>query len=447
MAPATRIVLSGSALVLVLFVLPERHRVLEPRVVAQAATPPAATSLAAGLLYGRVTTGGGATYVGRLRFGGDQEALWGHFFNGARNGNPWAVHAGGAPTPIEILGVELGRDRRFDRLFMARFGDIARIDAPATGRLFQFNLLHGRELRVTMKSGTVFHLDRFAADDFADGVRVWDARRGAVDLDEWQIRSIEFLPTPGIEAAPRPLRGTVRTAHGDFTGLIQWTREQSLGTDALVGLADDREITVRFDAVHSVTRRSRDSSLVTLIDGRSMVLSGTRGLCQGHGGISVDDIRYGRVLVSCGAFERIDFSAGGGGPAYDDFPDGRPLTGVVTTRAGRRLRGRLVFDLDESETTETLDAPSHGIDYHIPFGLIASIARVGRQQPGAEGIRVTLHPGEELQLEREGDLSDRHAGMLIFADGRERPAFVPWAEVQQVDFDRPTAMYPAPGGR
>jgi hypothetical protein len=437
---ASRIVLTGSVLLLVLLVLSERHRVLEPHVAAHAAAPPATTSPGAGLLYGRVTTGDAATYTGRLRFGGDEEALWGHFFNGARDGNPWAAHAGGEPTPLSILGVEFGRDHRFDRLFMARFGDIARIDAPVTGRFFQFNLLRGRELRVTMKSGTVFHLDRFAADDFADGVRVWDVRRGVVDLEEWRIRSIEFLPAAGTEAAPRPLHGTVRTAHGAFTGLIQWTGEESLDSDALVGVADDREITVRLDAVHSVVRRSRDSSRVALLDGRSMVLSGTRGLCQGHGGISVDDIRYGRVLVSCGAFDRIDFTAGGGAPAYDDFPRGRPLLGVVTTRTGRRLTGRVVYDLDESETTETLDAPSRGVDYHIPFGLIASIAPGGGDQSG--GVRVTLHHGEELVLEREGDLSDRNPGMLIFGGGREHPEHVPWSDVRHVEFDRPPAMYP-----
>lgn len=85
-----------------------------------------------------------------------------------------------------------------------------------------------------------------------------------------------------------------------------------------------------------------------------------------HRGIYVDDPRYGRVLVSWGAFERIDFSAGGSGPAYNDFAWGRPLTASVTTRGGRRLTGRLVYDLDESETTETLDAPSQGVDYTIP---------------------------------------------------------------------------------
>ena len=142
-------------------------------------------------------------------------------------------------------------------------------------------------------------------------------------------------------------------------------------------------------------------------------------------GFTSTTARYGRVLVSWDAFERIDFSAGGSGPAYNDFPPGRPLTGSVTTRAGRRLTGRLVYDLDESETTETLDAPSQGVDYTIPFGLIASIAPVGREERGARRASVTLHDGEELQLERAGDLGEGNAGMLIFVDGRERPEYVP----------------------
>ena len=153
------------------------------------------------------------------------------------------------------------------------------------------------------------------------------------------------------------------------------------------------------------------------------------------------------MLVSWDAFERIDFSAGGSGPAYNDFPQGRPLTGSVTTRAGRRLTGRLVYDLDESETTETLDAPSQGVDYTIPFGLIASIAPIGREERGAQRARVTLHDGEELQLERTGDLGEGNAGMLIFVDGRERPEYVQWTDIEQVDFDRPPAMYPPLGGR
>jgi hypothetical protein len=71
--------------------------------------------------------------------------------------------------------------------------------------------------------------------------------------------------------------------------------------------------------------------------GREIALSGTREVGRGNRGIYVDDRRYGRVLVSWGAFDRIDFNAGGTGPAYTDFPRGRPLTGTVTTRTERRL--------------------------------------------------------------------------------------------------------------
>ena len=103
--------------------------------------------------------------------------------------------------------------------------------------------------------------------------------------------------------------------------------------------------------------------------------------------------------------------------------------------------------MDESETTETLDAPSRGVNYTIPFGLIASIVPAAREERGAHPVRVTLHDGEELQLEPAGDLGEANAGMLIFVEGRQRPEYVPWTDIEQVVFDRPPAMYPPLAGR
>ncbi|MFB3904912.1 MAG: hypothetical protein ACE15E_15780 [Acidobacteriota bacterium] len=59
---------------------------------------------------------------------------------------------------------------------------------------------------------------------------------------------------------------------------------------------------------------------------------------------------------------------------------------------------------------------------------------------------MILHSGEELQLERTGDLGDVNGGMLIFVEGR-RPEYVPWTDIEQIDFDRPPAMYPPISGR
>ncbi|HET9766141.1 MAG TPA: hypothetical protein VFS60_04805, partial [Thermoanaerobaculia bacterium] len=285
-------------------------------------------------------------------------------------------------------------------------------------------------------------LDRLEASDFDDGVRVWDGRRGVVDLDSLRIRAIELLPTVRLGEAPNRLHGTVRTRHGDFTGFLQWNREKGVGSDELDGRVEERPLGVRFDTIRSIARRSPDSVLATLRDGREIELSDSREVGDENRGTYVDDRRYGRVLISWDAFERVDFTPDGSGPAYGDFPPGRPLNGTVITRAGRRLAGRLVYDLDESETTETLDAPSQGVDYTIPFGLIASIEPAGRGERGAEPATLVLRSGEKLQLEPTSDLGQGNAGVLIFVDGGQRAEYLPWTDVGQVDLDRPPATYP-----
>ena len=442
-------------IMLLVVVLAGTHPTVEgnadaPATVPEEIAPPAPVEHAGeGFLFGRVTTEQGTTYAGRLRFGRDQEAFWGDYFNGVKKQNPWVDQ-----PPVSglmqkrrsftIFGFEipLGTNRvDAGRPFMARFGDIARMEE------------RGRDLRVTLKSGTVFHLAWGAANDFDDGVRVWDDKRGVVDLASWaggvpppsevRMRTIELLPTAPLRAIPARLHGTVRTRNGTFSGFIQWNRQSGVSSDELAGRTADGPVKLRFDTIRSIVRRTDGSSLATLLEGRDLVLSGTREAGVGNGGIYVDDRRYGRVLVSWGVFERVDFSAAGdSGPAYTDFPQGQPLTGTVTTQAGQRFTGRLVYDLDESETTETLDAPVQGVDYTIPFGLVGSVAPAGGEDRGARGASVTLRSGEALPLERAGDLGPGNAGMLIFVEGRARPEYVPWPDIARIDFDRPPAMYP-----
>jgi hypothetical protein len=322
---------------------------------------------------------------------------------------------------LGVLGLDLplwSRRVNLSRPFMARLGDITRIEP------------RGKDLWITLKSGTAFHLNRYAADDLADGVRIW-VDSDVVDLEERRIRSIDLLAAPALGAAsgPVPLYGTVHTPAGQFTGFVQWNREQCLGSDQLVSRTPDGAVSLRFDSIRSIARPAGDSTaLVTQLDGREIVLF---DLGREHRGIYVDDPRYGRVLVSWDAFARVEFAPGGTGPDYGDFPPGRPLTGSVLTRSGRRLDGRLIYDLDESETTETLDAPAQGIDYTIPFDLISAIALPGPDGP--REARVILQSGEELRLELAGDLGAQNGGMLIVLDGGQGVEYVRWTDVQQID--------------
>ncbi len=150
----TKAVIAGggfAVLVLVLFALVAGYRAFEqdvdpaeatslsiaPSTSTSTAPPPPAEDSDQGFLYGRVTTDDGAVYEGRLRFGGDEEAFWGDYFNGFKDREPLGrPRAGGAAAhgapPIEIFGIEIARRERpvdLGRPFMARFGDIARIEA------------------------------------------------------------------------------------------------------------------------------------------------------------------------------------------------------------------------------------------------------------------------------------------------------------------------------
>ena len=396
--------------------------------VGGATSPTPATDAAPGFIYGRITDAGGEIYEGRLRWGGNQEAFWEDYFDGLKSANPWEDHARREQPKeerrsIEVFGFTLGdQDREIVRQFMVRFGDIARIEA-------QFS-----EAKVTLKSGTVYALDRFSAGDIDDGVRVWDSRRGVVDLDARDIRTIEFLSSASTADADNRLHGTVHTWQGDFTGFIQWNRQDGFGEDELEGRSTDGEVSLRYDTIRSIARHSHESARVTLLDGREMVLSGTNEVGPGNRGITVDDRRYGRVLVYWQAFERVEFSPGGSGPGYDDFRPGRPLMGRVTTRDGRRFAGRLVYDFDETETTDTFDVSYQSVGYTIPFGSVSSIALRGREEK-AQHVSVTLEGGEELPLERSGDLGERNAGILIFGEGSERPEHVRWSDVEQIDLE------------
>ena len=249
--------------------------------------------------------------------------------SGATTSTALKTRTPGSPTcrPSSCQGAPPDRDLRVrDR----RIGSARSTSAGLSWRASATSRASRRAaatVRVTLKSGTVFDLDRFAANDFDDGVRVWDGRRGVVDLDSLRIRTIELLPTAALGAVPDRLHGTVRTRQGDFTGFVQWDRKECVGSDELDGHTADGELSLRFDTIRSIARRSRDSSLVTLLDGREIVLSGTREVGDGNRGIYVDDRRYGRVLVSWDAFERVDFSARRQRPRLRRLPAGAPAHG------------------------------------------------------------------------------------------------------------------------
>lgn len=378
-----------------------------------------------GFLYGEVETRSGNVYKGRLRWG-DEEAFWGDFFNSSKEDRPWMDEA---PRDfrrrregIEIFGVRIGsrwEDNDGGRQFIAPFGSIEELQ------------IRGRsELIARMKGGTEYELDG-GSNDIGAKVHVWDDSLGEIALEWREIDRIRFLPTPsGLDVGGvTRLFGTLETDDGrTFTGWVQWDQDECLSTDELDGETRDGDLEIEMGRIRSIERRSRWGSNVVLQDGRELTLEGTNDVDDDNRGIFVEDATWGRVLVTWDAFERIDFETPKtAGPAYDDYPPGKALRGTVETR-GENLTGRIVFDLDESETWEFLNGEFRDVEYNISFSKIARIT-----PRGSDSSLVTLKSGEEIELSDAADVDEGNGGLAVVTGGETE--YVRWRDVDAIVFD------------
>jgi hypothetical protein len=378
-----------------------------------------------GFLYGRVTTTGGSTYVGRLRWGGE-EAFWGDFFNGTKRDRTYADEVPESKRtrrePVKIFGITVRwGSTTYDRsrVFKARFGDIQEIRVRS-----------GDSATLLMKTGSEYRVDG-GSNDLGGEIQVWDDSIGEVTLDWKRIEKIEFLDTPKrLDVGASRLYGTVRTTSGDFRGFVQWDQDECLSVDALDGDSDDANLSIEMGKIRSIERRSSRSVQVVLRDDREFVLDGSNDVNSSNRGVFVDDPRFGRVLVHWDAFERIDFGdAPDSGPAYDEFAPTATVRATVTDRQGRSTSGRIVYDLDESESWEFIDGSARDIDYVIPLAMIASIEPRDRHSSV-----VRLRNGEEVELSDAADVDDGSDGVLILSQG-DRHTYFEWDEIRRIDFD------------
>lgn len=391
--------------------------------VAAPAASAASAADAQGFLYGKITTRGGQSYQGRLRWD-TEEAFWGDFFNSQKRDRPYERDIPRKERQrrkaIEIFGIDIGLSHEVDsdRQFVARFGDIDRIERE-----------RGDNATVVMKTGSR-HRVSGGSNDLEAKISVWDAAGGEVQLDWDAIRTIQFLPAPaGLRVAEHRLQGTAHTEVGELRGFVQWDQQECLSGDKLDGETREGKISLDMGSIRAIEPR-RNRSRVLLRDGREMMLEGTNDVDGDNRGLYVDDARYGRVLVPWSALRRLDLGPpGGSGPGYGAYRHGAPLRGRVFASGGKSYTGRIVYDADESETWEMLNGSRGEIEYSIPLALVATVTPVGD-----EASKVLLKSGEELTLEDAVDVDRENAGLLVYGEGAEdQPRYVPWSEVRRVE--------------
>jgi hypothetical protein len=385
-----------------------------------------------GFIYGKVTTEKGTEYTGFLRWG-NQEAFWDDLFHSAKEELEWIDYVD--EDDLEDIArskkrswrlfnkykVSVDDDWDMSRVFISRFGDIAVIEPKGDG-----------DAELSMKSGAEYEVSGYA-DDVTSKIHVNDESLGMINLHWDRIDMIEFMQAPrGADPGVWRLHGTVMTDEGEFKGYIQWDKQECISTDELDGDTDDGRVSIEMGRIRSIEARGRRSSDIVLKDGRELNLDGTNDVNSENRGIMVEDPRFGRVTIGWRAFEMITFSdASGSGKGYDEFKALGPLQGTVTDEDGDTYKGRIVYDLDESEGWEILNADIGHVEFDIPFYMIAAI-----EPRGDDGARVTLTNGEKLMLEDGHDVTEDNAGILIFIGGDlDKPKYVAWDDVEKIKFD------------
>lgn len=300
-----------------------------------------------GFIYGRVETRY-EVYEGRLRW--DEEAFWDQYLDSNKERTEFGHWVPSEhrmqKRRISLFGSESTRTRLRSqrRGFMARFGDIDRIEPHSRGWS-----------TVTMKDGSRFELE--GGGDIWSRLRIQEPGEAEIRLAWERIRRIVFLPTPkDFPTTERRLHGKVFSRHGIFEGSVHWDKDECTSLDELDG--DDRSGERRTIPMGEIRELENlgNTTRVVLASGEELELGGTNDVNRGHRGLWVDDPRFGRVLIPWRAFERLELvPTSHSGPGYEDLAPGLPLAGVVLTREGQRHQGHVVWDVDEARTWEILN--------------------------------------------------------------------------------------------
>lgn len=381
----------------------------------------AANQDVSGYLYGTIETSSGNNYTGLLRWG-REEAFWDDHFNASKQDEPATGRLPRgykrSPRKVEVFGLEVSGpwERAWSqRQLIVRFGDLAEIRPRGDDRA-----------ELVFRNGESMRIDG-GSNDLGGKITVWDATVGKIDVDWDRIRSIKFAATPAsARPAGQRISAKVRTLVGEFSGYLQWDKEEALTVDELDGEADDGDVSIAMGKIRSIERRSRRSSRVELVDGRVLELSGTNDVDSSNRGIVVEDARFGRVEIPWDVFERADLEiAKDSGKGYGDYAPLGEIRAKVTLRGGKTREGRIAYDLDETHLWEMLNGNQEDVDYDIPFVRVKQIRPMGRR------AEVTLDNGQKLRLEGQTDVGDDHAG-IAFLDGPEED-YVTWDEVELVE--------------
>jgi hypothetical protein len=392
-----------------------------------------------GFIYGKVYTKDNRAYEGPIRWG-KEEIYWNDIFNASKEKNDYLRHLSDREREqlddrhYDWFSVDGNLNRWFAtnhwhrsdnkdyvHQFACQFGELKSL-RPAGKKYAELELRNGQKFEVSGEGYNDIGLD----------IRITDQELGQVEVYWGRIEKIEFMDTPSKldQKFGQPLYGTVEAFGDKFTGYIQWDHDERISTDKLDGDSDDGDVAIEFGKIRSITRRG-GRSLVVLKSGRELWLDGSNDVSSGNRGVIVMGKEFAAIDIPWREFDKVVFEDKAPGPAatYKDFATQHELTGKVTTHDGKSYAGRIIYDLDESHGYELLQGKNGEFEFIAAFRDIKKITTKGEHR-----AMIELKTGKKITLDEAQDVNERNQGVLVFAQGKTEPSYIPWDEIMEIEF-------------
>lgn len=387
-------------------------------------------------IYGKVSTFLGETYIGQIRWG-NEEAFWTDRFNANKvyNNNIDFL------TDGEIL--QLKKEKQFFKGNHSSLDDSQmQNDKSEYTFLHQFSCQFGEIKSIKMKrwqkaelqlrDGSKVTVSGKGTNDMDTPIVIYDKEKGKIEIDWMEISQVEFLKEPRKfkSAIGQPLYGTVFTSEGNYSGVIEWDKDERVTSDELDGEVKTGRFKSTFAKIR-IIKPHQDGSIVTMQDGKEVYVFGTNDVNFKNRGITITNDEIGHINVDWSTLERVEFAPKKtAGKGYSQFQNPREITGTVKTKEGKSLQGKIVFDLDEQFDYEVLNGGSGKMFFEIPF---RNIKRISPQSEN--NCTVELRSKKQIQLRDSQDVSFKNEGLLVFHQDSTNPIYVSWREVEEVVFN------------
>ena len=290
-----------------------------------------------------------------------------------------------------------------------------------------------QKVELQLRDGSKVIVSGKGTNDMDTPITIYDEQKGKVEIEWMEIVDIEFLKEPSQfkSAIGEPLYGTVFTSEGNYSGTIEWDKDERVTSDELDGEQDKGKFKSTFSKIKAI-QPHLVGSMVTMDNGERIYVFGSNDVNKKNRGITVTNEEIGHINVDWANLEKVEFTPRKkGGKGYNQFQKPREISGTVKTKEGKSLKGKIVFDLDEQYDYEVLNGGTGKMFFEIPF---RNIKRISPQNE--RNCTVELKSKQQIQLRDSQDVTFKNEGLLVFQNSNSTtPVYVSWREVEEVVFN------------